>query len=117
MNTRIRDLRIAEGLSQIEFGNKLGMTRHEIYNLESGRTRIKESDLKLITSTFKVNEKWLKTGEGDMYTFSNNNLITAEVLCAIDKNERLAKAMLKFSKLNDKELEAMEKLLELFQKE
>ncbi|EQG89189.1 CI phage repressor domain protein [Clostridioides difficile DA00167] len=52
-----------------------------------------------------------------MYTFSNNNLITAEVLCAIDKNERLAKAMLKFSKLNDKELEAMEKLLELFQKE
>ncbi|HBF0668846.1 TPA: helix-turn-helix transcriptional regulator [Clostridioides difficile] len=117
MNTRIRDLRIAEGLSQVDFGNKLGMTRHEIYNLESGRTRIKESDLKLIVSTFKVSEEWLRTGNGDMYVFSNNNLIAAEVLCAIDKNERLAKAMLKFSKLNDKELEAMEKLLDIFQKD
>ncbi|MCE4746239.1 helix-turn-helix domain-containing protein, partial [Clostridioides difficile] len=58
INIRIRKLRSSEGLKQIEFGEKLGKTKHEIYNLESGRTKVKESDLKLIISLFKVNENW-----------------------------------------------------------
>ncbi|MDB3820117.1 XRE family transcriptional regulator, partial [Clostridioides difficile] len=56
MNARIRKLRLSEGLKQIELGEKLGKTKNEIYNMESGRTKIKESDLKLIISLFKINE-------------------------------------------------------------
>ncbi|UWD50678.1 helix-turn-helix domain-containing protein [Clostridioides phage Hain-Saunders-2022a] len=115
--TRIKQLRESEGMSQIQFGEALGMTRDTVSNLENGRTKIKESDLKLIISTFKVSESWLRTGEGEMFDISNKNTIKAEAFCAIDENEKLAKAVLEFSKLTDEQLESILKILEVFSKE
>ncbi|MFL8712822.1 helix-turn-helix domain-containing protein [Clostridioides sp. GD02377] len=117
INIRIRKLRLSEGLKQVELGEKLGKTKNEIYNLESGRTKIKESDLKLIISLFKVNEDWLRTGAGDMYNTEDRNSVKAEAFCAIDENEKLAKAVLEFSKLTDEQLESILKILEVFSKE
>ncbi|MER0279717.1 helix-turn-helix transcriptional regulator [Clostridioides difficile] len=67
MNNRIKQLRELKKLNQVDFGNMLGMTRHELSNLESGRTKIKESDIKLIIYTFKVNETWLREGKGEIF--------------------------------------------------
>ncbi|WP_227823414.1 helix-turn-helix domain-containing protein [Clostridioides sp. ZZV14-6345] len=117
INVRIRKLRLSEGLKQIELGEKLGKTKNEIYNMESGRTKIKESDLKLIISLFKINEEWLRTGRGEMYNIEDKNSIKAEAFCAIDDNEKLAEAVLEFSKLTDEQLESLLKILEVFSKE
>ncbi|EGT4186800.1 TPA: helix-turn-helix domain-containing protein [Clostridioides difficile] len=67
MNNRIRQLRELKKLTQVDFGEVLGMTKNEIYNLESGRTKIKEKDIKLIISTFKVSETWLREGKGEIF--------------------------------------------------
>ena len=60
-------IRNALKLSQDEFGEKLGLTRGAIANVELGRTEAKPLFISLVCSTFNVNETWLRTGEGEMF--------------------------------------------------
>lgn len=67
MNKRLKALRAALGLTGEEFGAKLGVKRNAISRLETGKNNITEQMLNLICLTFNVNEKWLTTGEGEMF--------------------------------------------------
>lgn len=67
MNERIRELRNALGLSGAKFGERIGLTRMAISNMENGRYGITEANLLSICREFNVNEDWLRTGEGDMF--------------------------------------------------
>jgi len=68
---RIRELRKNYlKLSQEQFGEKLGVSRSVIKNIELdllARPEQKEPLLKLICKEFGVNEEWLRTGEGDIF--------------------------------------------------
>lgn len=67
MNERIKELRKALKLSQDEFGKRLGLTRGAITNIELNKTEPKPLLLDLICREFNVQEKWLRTGEGEMF--------------------------------------------------
>ena len=67
MKERFKMIRNALKLSQDEFGEKLGLTRGSIANVELGRTEAKPLFISLVCSTFNVNETWLRTGEGEMF--------------------------------------------------
>ena len=66
INDRFKELRKALGLSQEEFGNKIGLSKSGISNIESGTRNVTDKHIKLVCSEFPVNEEWLKTGEGEM---------------------------------------------------
>lgn len=67
MNNRIKIVRKALKLSQREFGEKLGVSRDVISNLEYDRVQPKELLLRHICQLYRVNECWLLTGEGKMF--------------------------------------------------
>lgn len=67
MNSQINKLRKALKLSQEEFGSKLGVGKSAISYLESGRSNLTEQMALLICKEFNVNEKWLRTGDGEMF--------------------------------------------------
>ena len=67
MKERFKMIRNALKLSQDEFGEKLGLTRGAIANVELRRTETKPLFISLVCSTFNVNETWLRTGEGEMF--------------------------------------------------
>ena len=70
MNNRIREVREHFKLTQTEFGERLGVSRDVIGNIEYNRLKNpkqKEPIIKLICSTFGVNEIWLRSGEGEMF--------------------------------------------------
>ena len=67
MNERIKELRKVLGLSQDEFGRRLGLTRGAITNIELNKTEPKPLLIDLICREFDVNETWLRTGEGEMF--------------------------------------------------
>ena len=67
MKERFKMIRNALKLSQDEFGEKLGLTRGAIANVELGRTEANPLFISLVCSTFNVNETWLRTGEGEMF--------------------------------------------------
>lgn len=82
MHKRIRELRKSLKLSQAAFGEKLGVSRSVINNIELNvlaRPDQKLSLLKLICKEFSVNEEWLLNGAEPMIkepdTFSLDNFV------------------------------------------
>lgn len=67
LNERIKQIRIKLGLSQDEFGRRLGVTRGAITNIELNKVDPKPLFVDLICREFGVNEIWLRTGEGEMF--------------------------------------------------
>lgn len=68
MNERIKKVRKANGLTQTEFGEKIGVKGNTITNYETGLRNPSDAIIKAICREFSVNELWLRTGEGDMKT-------------------------------------------------
>lgn len=63
-NERVREIRTYLNLTMEKFGNRLGVTRTAISNIESGNRNVTEQMRKSICREFGVNEVWLRTGEG-----------------------------------------------------
>lgn len=68
INERIREIREYLKLSRNDFGERLGLSGDSINNLERGRVVIKDFIIKLISQEFNVDENWLRTGDGSMFT-------------------------------------------------
>ena len=64
---RIKLVRESLHLSQREFGEKLGVSRDVISNIEYGRVQPKKLLLQHMCQQYKVNEQWLEAGEGEMF--------------------------------------------------
>ena len=67
MNERIRLLRSALGLSQVKFSAIVALSGGYIAGIETGRITVNDRLIKLVCSSFRVNESWLRHGEGDMF--------------------------------------------------
>lgn len=69
MRNRIRLVRKNAGLTQQEFSLKLGYSSASCSNWEKTNAQEPPEPVKqLICNMFNVNEHWLRTGEGEMYT-------------------------------------------------
>ncbi|MGE9896642.1 helix-turn-helix domain-containing protein [Anaerovoracaceae bacterium SGI.195] len=68
MNERVKQLRKALGLSGEKFGARLGVTRTAVSLIESGKNNLSEANILSICREFNVNEDWLRTGSGDMFS-------------------------------------------------
>ena len=76
LNRRVRKIRKDLGLNQTEFGRRLGVTTAAISKIESGERGLTEQMLLAICREFGINETWLRTGEGNMFKRTIDDLIT-----------------------------------------
>lgn len=67
MGERIKTLRKALGLTQKEFGERIGVKPNTIGTYEIGRNEPIDAVISLICREFNVNEGWLRTGAGEMF--------------------------------------------------
>lgn len=67
MNRRVKEIRIALGMSQDAFGAKLGLKRAAVSRIESGAVNLTETNVILICERFNVNREWLLNGTGEMF--------------------------------------------------
>ena len=67
MNERLKKLRKSLDLTQQAFANRIGIARGNIGAYEVGKNAPSDAVISLICREFNVNEKWLRTGEGDMF--------------------------------------------------
>ena len=72
MNERIIALRKYYGLNQTDFGERLGVSRSVIANLELGRVEPTEMFVRHLSRTFGARQEWLRTGEGEMLEYQND---------------------------------------------
>lgn len=73
MKNRIKELRTELKLTQQGFADRLGIKRGAVANYEVGRNEPSDSVISLICREFNVDEKWLRTGIGDMFLPINRN--------------------------------------------
>lgn len=105
MPNRIKAVRDALKLSQREFGEKLGVSRDVISNLEYDRVQPKELLLRHICQLYRVNPRWLESGEGEM--FDSDPTDTAKL------DEALSIFKILRPEFQDYALEQIKKLAEL----
>jgi len=67
VSKRLRLLRQTLNMSQVEFAKAIYISNGYIAELECEHRKVNNRIIHLISLTFGVNEKWLKTGEGEMF--------------------------------------------------
>lgn len=67
MNERIKQLRKELGLTLEKFGEKIGVSRSAMGNIENGVRGVTDQMFKSICREFNVREEWLRTGELPMF--------------------------------------------------
>lgn len=116
MNNRIKEVRESQKLSQSKFGEKIGVSRDTVANIEAGRIEIKEIFIKSICKEFEINEDWLKTGQGEMKKIlSRTQEIGAfanDVMGEMDESFK-KRFILALSKLNERDWETLEKIADV----
>ena len=82
VNERIKELRKKLGLTLEKFGDRLGVGKTAINKLEKGENNVTDQMFKSICREFNVNEKWLRTGEGEMFQIPDDEdaALISEVL-------------------------------------
>lgn len=76
MKERLKMLRDTLGLSADEFGHNIGIKRSAVAHLESGRNNISDQIVKSVCAVYGVSEKWLRTGEGEMFEHPEISILT-----------------------------------------
>lgn len=66
-NERVKELRKALGLTQEKFGERVGLKKSAISQIESGVNGVTDQLRLAVFREFNVNEDWLRTGEGSMF--------------------------------------------------
>lgn len=64
---RVKEVRIAIGLSQVKFAKRIAVAASFISEIEGGVREINERAIRLIIAEFNVNEIWLRTGQGVVF--------------------------------------------------
>lgn len=67
MNERIKQLRKELGLTLEKFGERIGLRKSSLSQIENGVHGVTEQLIKSICREFNANENWLRTGEGEMF--------------------------------------------------
>lgn len=68
IGSRIKKIRKELDLTQAEFAARIGSVQNTVTGYESGRRNPSAPVISLICREFRVNEEWLKTGNGEMFS-------------------------------------------------
>lgn len=84
-NDRFIFLRKYLKISQEEMGKALGISKSGVSNIESGQRNVTDKHIKLLISSFNVNEKWLRYGIEPMILPNIKNFIDDPSLDIADR--------------------------------
>lgn len=84
---RIKAVRTDKKLTLEKFGEKIGIKKSSLSQIENGKVNVTDRVIKSICREFNVNEHWLLTGEGDMFLNLTRNDEIAAYVASIMKDE------------------------------
>lgn len=111
-NERVKEVRKSLGLTLEKFGERIGVTRGSMSNIENGNRNLTEQMTKSICREFGVDYIWLTTGEGEMFVDTDDDFIERidRIMAGEDEaRKNLFKFMLE---LSDYDIHALEHLMQ-----
>ena len=115
VHERIKMVREQSGLSQAEFGKRLGISRDMYANIENNRLRnpnAKEPILKLICKEFGVSYSWLVDGIGDMNESEESEAMEIVESVMTGDNEFAKKVLVAFAKMSEDKWRLIREIIE-----
>lgn len=110
-NERVKEIRKTLGLTLEKFGERIGVTRGSMSNIENGNRSLTEQMTKSICREFSVDYMWLTTGEGEMFIDTDDDFIERidRIMAGEDEaRKNLFKFMLE---LSDDDIAALDRLM------
>lgn len=108
---RIREVRNTLGLTLEKFGDRLGVTKVAISNIEKGNRNLTEQMTKAICREFNVDYMWLTTGDGEMFIDNDDDFIERIDRIMVGEDE-VRKNLFKFMlELSDDDIAALDRLM------
>lgn len=117
---RIKLIRKEKKLTQVEFGDVIGVKGNTVTNYETGLRNPTDAVIKSICREFNVSEEWLKTGEGEMFLPLDRQDQIANLTVTLFKGEKDSfkeRLILALAGLDESEWELLEKIAEKIAKE
>lgn len=110
MNTRIKEIREIEKLTQEEFGKKIGSARNTIANYENGNRKPSNAVITSICREFNINEEWLRNGTLPMYKEKDGSF--SELLSDLeDSDDDFIKSLIRvYMELDEDSKKALRKI-------
>lgn len=110
---RIKELRKNLNLTQNNFGNRIGVKANTIGNYELLLRNPSNAVIHSICIEFNVNENWLKSGEGEMFSQNKTSHFTNDFSNNSSKfNSMLLDITTFLNQLNDEQKEALYPIIE-----
>ena len=112
---RVRKIRKNFNLTLEKFGEKLGVGKSSISDIENNRRSLTEHMTKSICREFNVDYIWLTTGEGEMFVETDDDII--EIIDRIMSGENeLHKKLIKWcaTSLDEEDLQRLQKKIDEF---
>ena len=72
INQRVKELRKVLNMTQVSFSQVIALSSGYLAGIETEKRRVNNRLIKLICSSFKVNEQWLRSGEGEIFAGDDN---------------------------------------------
>lgn len=110
-NERIKEIRTSLGLTLEKFGDKLGVTKVAISNIEKGNRNVTEQMRKAICREYSVDYIWLTTGDGEMFVENDDDVVEMIDRIMVGENEFHKNLFKTFARLDESELLALESIM------
>lgn len=113
LNERVKQLRKTLDLTMEKFGDRLGVKKNSISQIESGKNSLTEQMIKSICREFDVDEEWLRNGTGSMFIERTRDEEIAKFIGAIQSVEDdsfMKKFISTLAKLDESEWALLEKM-------
>ena len=114
LNERVKQLRKTLDLTMEKFGDRLGVKKNSISQIESGKNSLTEQMIKSICREFDVDEEWLRNGTGSMFIERTRDEEIAKFIGTIQSVEDdsfMKKFISMLAKLDESEWALLEKMV------
>ncbi len=111
---RVKEIRKSLNLTLEKFGEKLGVGKTAISNIEKGSRNLTEQMTKSICREYGVDYIWLTTGEGEMFVETDDDFMERIDRIMVNENDarrNIFKALLYAS---DDDVEALARIMNLY---
>ncbi len=114
ISERILEIRKNNHLTRVEFGKRIGISQDAVANIEYDRNKkgVPDNIIKLISVTFNVNEEWLRTGKGEMFNYSEDNLLIEKLSAEYKLDSFQKKLVQKYLELTEQQKNAVKSFLD-----
>lgn len=111
---RVKKVRKSLNLTLERFGEKLGVKKSAISQIENGRNSLTDQMCKAICREFNVSYNWLISGEGDMFNQKDETISDSIDRIMAGENEFHKNLFKTLATLDEKELLSLEKIIDKY---